>query len=109
MFVSWRCAARKNQTLLPKKLHTVENAVEEVVNYATISNDDVSFGELVNKGSFSTIWKCDYKGEKAAIKIFTHKYDHYWKNEWRVYDTLGVHPCIAEVICCLILFVPFST
>eukprot|EP00794_Sanderia_malayensis_P003664 gene3664-4181_t len=99
VFVSWRCAARKNHnTSLPKKLHSVESAVEACVTYSTISDNDVTLGELINEGAFSTVWKCDYEGIKAAVKIFASKHDSCWRNEARIYEILGVHPNIALIL-----------
>ena len=97
VFVSWRCAARKNKLLLASVSQLNEKAVEEMVEYSTISTDDVTFGDLIHKGRFSSLWRAECNGRKAVFKIYKPENFLKWRKEKRTYDMIGCHPNIVEV------------
>jgi len=98
VFISWRCAARKNKLLLASMRQYDEKLAEETVEYSILNTDEVLFGELLCKGKFCSTWLAEIRGRNCVIKIYKTEFFSRWKNEKIAYDILGFHPNIAEFI-----------
>ena len=98
VFISWRCAARKNKLLLASMRQYDEKVAEETVEYSILNTDEVIFGDLLCKGKFCNTWLAEIRGRNCVIKIYKAEFCSRWQNEKIAYDILGYHPNIAEVV-----------
>ena len=74
-----------------------DKVAEEIVEYSTLSADEIFFWDLIDKGKFSSLWNAESLGRKVVIKLYRPDCLSQWRNEKVAYDILGVHPNIAEV------------
>lgn len=97
VFVSWRCAARKNKSLLSSATQYGDKAAEETLEFSSLNTDEITFKELVRKGKFSSLWNAEYGGRKVIFKIYKQGYHSKWRNEMKIYNMIGPHPNVLEV------------
>lgn len=55
------------------------------------------FEQMVGQGRYGSVWRCFFKGEVVAVKVFPPAHRGTWESERDVYERHLSHPSILKV------------